>query len=141
MAGKFIHDEYTLTAMKLVREGKSFFITGKAGTGKTRLLGEIVRESRARGKNIAVTAPTGIAAKNAEGQTLHSMFGLKTITFIPGKTRNWYHLDNAKERVIRKLDILIIDEIREDRGGQVIDLQKNQRPVPVISTSCEDVCK
>lgn len=111
MAGKFIHDEYTLTAMKLVREGKSFFITGKAGTGKTRLLGEIVRESRARGKNIAVSAPTGIAAKNAEGQTLHSLFGLKTITFIPGKTRNWYHLDTAKERVIRKLDILIIDEI------------------------------
>ena len=111
MAGKFIHDEYTLTAMKLVREGKSFFITGKAGTGKTRLLGEIVRESRARRKNIAVSAPTGIAAKNAEGQTLHSLFGLKTITFIPGKTRNWYHLDTAKERVIRKLDILIIDEI------------------------------
>ncbi len=109
--GKFIHDEYTLTAMKLVREGKSFFITGKAGTGKTRLLGEIVRECRARGKNIAVTAPTGIAAKNAEGQTLHSMFGLKTITFIPGKTRNWYHLDNSRERIIRKLDILIIDEI------------------------------
>jgi len=67
---KFIHDEYTLTAMKLVREGKSFFITGKAGTGKTRLLGEIVRESRARGKNIVVAAPTGVAAKNAEGQTL-----------------------------------------------------------------------
>ena len=111
MAGKFIHDEYTLTAMKLVREGKSFFITGKAGTGKTRLLGEIVRESRARGKNIAVSAPTGVAAKNAEGQTLHSLFGLKTITYIPGKTRNWYHLDTAKERVIRKLDILIIDEI------------------------------
>ena len=108
---KFIHDEYTLTAMKLVREGKSFFITGKAGTGKTRLLGEIVRESRARGKNIVVAAPTGVAAKNAEGQTLHSLFGLKTITYIPGKTRNWYHLDTAKERVIRKLDILIIDEI------------------------------
>ena len=108
---KFIHDQYTLKAIELVRKGQSFFITGKAGTGKTRLLGEIVRESRARGKNIAVAAPTGIAAKNAEGQTLHSLFGLKTITFIPGKTRNWYHLDTAKERIIRKLDILIIDEI------------------------------
>ena len=58
-----------------------------------------------------MAAPTGIAAKNAEGQTLHSMFGLKTITFIPGKTRNWFHLDTAKEKIIRKLDILIIDEI------------------------------
>lgn len=108
---EFIHDQYTLKAIELVREGQSFFITGKAGTGKTRLLGEIVRECRARGKNIAVAAPTGIAAKNAEGQTLHSLFGLKTITFIPGKTRSWYHLDTAKERIIRKLDILIIDEI------------------------------
>lgn len=108
---EFIHDKYTLKAIELVRKGQSFFITGKAGTGKTRLLREIVRESRARGKNIAVAAPTGIAAKNAEGQTLHSLFGLKTITFIPGKTRNWYHLNTAKERVIRKLDILIIDEI------------------------------
>ena len=68
---KFIHDEYTLTAMKLVREGKSFFITGKAGTGKTRLLGEIVRESCARGKNIVVAAPTGVAAKNA-GATIET---------------------------------------------------------------------
>ena len=45
---KFIHDQYTLKAIELVRKGQSFFITGKAGTGKTRLLGEIVRESRAR---------------------------------------------------------------------------------------------
>ncbi len=70
---EFIHDKYTLKAIELIRKGQSFFITGKAGTGKTRLLREIVRESRARGKNIAVAAPTGIAAKNAEGQTLHSL--------------------------------------------------------------------
>ena len=109
----FEDDEYTLKAKELVRLGKSFFITGKAGTGKTRLLLEkIVPECRARGKNIAVTAPTGIAAKNAEGQTLHSMFGLKTIVFIPGKVRKWYrHLDDTKVKVIKKLDILVIDEI------------------------------
>jgi len=63
----FIHDEYTRKAMELIRLGRSFFMTGKAGTGKTRLIEEIVKESRARGKNVAVTAPTGIAAKNAEG--------------------------------------------------------------------------
>ena len=109
----FIHDEYTRKAMELVRLGRSFFLTGKAGTGKTRLLLEkIVPECRARGKNIAVTAPTGIAAKNAEGQTLHSLLGLKTIVFIPGKVRKWYrHLDSAREKVVKKIDILIIDEI------------------------------
>ena len=63
---EFIHDQYTLKAIELVREGQSFFITGKAGTGKNRLLGEIVRECRARGKNIAVAAPTGIAEKKTE---------------------------------------------------------------------------
>ena len=105
------NEEFSKALQILRYTNRSLFLTGKAGTGKTRLLGEIVRESRARGKNIVVAAPTGVAAKNAEGQTLHSLFGLKTITYIPGKTRNWYHLDTAKERVIRKLDILIIDEI------------------------------
>lgn len=108
---EFVHDQYTRKAMELVRKGQSFFITGKAGTGKTMLLKKIVQECRARGKNIAVTAPTGIAAKNAEGKTLHSMFGLKTFVFIPGQTRRWYHLDSARERIIKNLDILIIDEI------------------------------
>ena len=64
---EFVHDQYTRKAMELVRKGQSFFITGKAGTGKTMLLKKIVQECRARGKNITVTAPTGIAAKNAEG--------------------------------------------------------------------------
>ena len=98
-------------AKELVKSGKSFFITGKAGTGKTTLLTKIVEDCRAVGKNIAVTAPTGVAAKNAEGQTLHSLFGLEPILFIPGKIRKWYRLDSSRERVIKKLDILIIDEI------------------------------
>ena len=60
----------TRKAMELVRKGRSFFITGKADTGKTTLLKKIVAECRANGKNIAVTAPTGVAAKNAEGNHL-----------------------------------------------------------------------
>ena len=108
----FIHDAYTLKALKMVRLGRSFFITGKAGTGKTTLLKEIVKECRARGKNIAVSAPTGVAAKNAEGQTLHSLLGLKTIVFIPGKTRKWFRtMDDSRVKVIKNLDVLIIDEI------------------------------
>lgn len=108
---EFVHDEYTRKAMDLVRRGHSFFITGKAGTGKTKLLKKIVQECRANGKNIAVAAPTGVAAKNAEGQTLHSMFGLKTSMFIPDKMRLRFRLDESREKVVKNLDILIIDEI------------------------------
>lgn len=107
----FIHDDDTRLAMELVRRGRSFFITGKAGTGKTTLLKKIVAEFRANGKNIAITAPTGVAAKNAEGQTLHSMFGLTTAMYIPGKMRMRFRLDDASEKVVKKLDVLIIDEI------------------------------
>ena len=132
---EFVHDQYTRKAMELVRKGHSFFITGKAGTGKTMLLKKIVQECRARGKNITVTAPTGIAAKNAEGSTLHSMFGLKTHVFIPGKTNRWYRLDTAREKVIKNLDILIIDEISMVRCD-VLDMvdhvlkriKKNRKP-------------
>lgn len=108
---EFIHTSETRLALKLVRQGKSFFITGKAGTGKTMLLKKIVSECRAQGKNVVVTAPTGVAAKNAEGQTIHSLFRLKTSVFIPNKMRMSYRLDSAREKVVRNLDVLIIDEV------------------------------
>lgn len=114
-------DEFILTsesrlALEMVRRGMSFFITGRAGTGKTRLLKKIVSECRAKGKNIVVTAPTGVAAKNADGQTIHSLFRLKTSVFVPNKMRMIYRLDSAREKVVRNLDVLIIDEISMVRG-------------------------
>lgn len=111
MSDTFIHDPYTRKAIELVRKGQSFFITGKAGTGKTFLLREIVKDSRRRGKNIIVTAPTGVAAKNAEGQTLHSFFGLTTTMYIPKKIGLHYRLTPEREKMVRSLNILIIDEI------------------------------
>ena len=59
---------------------KSIFLTGKAGTGKTTLLKEILKVTH---KNTIVVAPTGIAALNANGVTIHSMFQLPFATFIP----------------------------------------------------------
>lgn len=113
---EFIQTGETRLALKLVRQGESFFITGRAGTGKTMLLKKIVSECRARGKNVVVTAPTGVAAKNAEGQTIHSLFRLKTSVFIPNKMRMSYRLDSAREMVVKNLDVLIIDEISMVRG-------------------------
>lgn len=131
----FEHDEYTRKAMELVRQGKSFFIKGKAGTGKTTLFRKIVAECRASGKNIAVTAPTGIAAKNAEGKTLHKMFKLNTAMYIPGKMRLRFNLKEAEQLLIKKLDILIIDEISMVRCDLLdkVDLtlkncKRNQKP-------------
>lgn len=111
----FIHDPYTRKAMELVRQGKSFFITGKAGTGKTYLLNEIVRVLRSEGRKISVIAPTGVAAKNAGGSTIHSFFNLKSLTYIPGaKIRGYSYkldFDLARLNAIQELDLLVIDEI------------------------------
>ena len=59
---------------------RSIFLTGKAGTGKTTLLHEIIQTTH---KNTVVVAPTGIAALNAGGVTIHSMFQLPFAGFIP----------------------------------------------------------
>lgn len=108
---KFNFDD-NIIALVLARLGRSFFITGKAGTGKTTLLKKIFKESKAQGKNVVVAAPTGVAAINAGGQTLHSLFGLNTKVFVPGMKGGWYQrLDKARLNVIKNLDILIIDEI------------------------------
>ena len=70
--------EYVLKFIN--QTNKSIFLTGKAGTGKTTLLREIIRTTH---KNAMVVAPTGIAAINAAGVTIHSLFQLPFGTFIP----------------------------------------------------------
>ncbi|MDX1653543.1 MAG: AAA family ATPase, partial [Brumimicrobium sp.] len=59
---------------------KSVFLTGKAGTGKTTLLKKIIESTH---KNTVVLAPTGIAALNAGGVTIHSFFQLPFGSFVP----------------------------------------------------------
>lgn len=135
MASAFKQDKYTKKAIDQVRKGVSFFITGKAGTGKTTLLKKIVAECRAKGKNVAVTAPTGVAAKNAEGKTMHSMFGIRQPLFIPGKMPLKPRLNPANEMLVKNLDILIIDEISMVRCDllDMVDLtlqhyKRNKKP-------------
>ncbi len=79
------------------------FVLGRAGTGKTHLLRRV---RAATNRNAAVVAPTGIAALNAGGQTIHSFFGLPPFRVGP-------HADGARPRrkVLEKLDLLLIDEI------------------------------
>jgi hypothetical protein len=102
---------------------QSIFLTGRAGTGKTTLLKSITEHTH---KRYVILAPTGVAAINAGGSTIHSFFGLHPFTFIPfgnintnseKKIETAYslargiRLNNPKIEVIKNLDVLIIDEI------------------------------
>ncbi len=98
------------TAWEFVEKtGKSVFLTGKAGTGKTTFLKRVVENSR---KRVVVVAPTGIAAINAGGATMHSFFQLPLHPWVPGmKFESKFAFSKEKRSIIKTLDLLIIDEI------------------------------
>lgn len=104
---------------------RSIFLTGKAGTGKTTLLKEIIQSTH---KNVVVVAPTGIAALNAGGVTIHSMFQLPFGGFIPANNvdahitdrvkfetkdtlRRHFRMSGQKKAVIQNMELLVIDEV------------------------------
>ncbi len=96
--------------------GTSIFLTGKAGTGKTTFLRELKRRSP---KRMIVVAPTGVAAINAGGVTIHSFFQLPFGPYVPGRTeenrsgekRFNHKFGREKINIIRSMDLLVIDEI------------------------------
>ena len=91
------------------KTGRSVFLTGKAGTGKTTFLREVVASSS---KRVVVVAPTGIAAINAGGVTIHSFFQLPLHPFIPGiKVESKFAFSKEKRSIIKTIDVLVIDEI------------------------------
>ena len=87
------------------------FLTGRAGTGKTTFLHRLRERCP---KRMVVAAPTGVAAVNAGGVTLHSFFQLPLAPFIPGAqyhSQKHYQMPKLKRNIIRSLDLLVIDEI------------------------------
>ncbi len=114
--------KYTLQFINQTQ--RSIFLTGKAGTGKTTLLREIIKTTH---KNTVVVAPTGIAALNASGVTIHSLFQLPFGGFIPDniaphfsdavkfESKNTlvrhFKMSGLKKAVIRNMELLIIDEV------------------------------
>ena len=114
--------KYTLQFIN--QTNRSIFLTGKAGTGKTTLLKEIIQSTH---KNVVVVAPTGIAALNASGVTIHSMFQLPFGGFIPENIAphfsdavkfeskstlvRHFKMSGLKKAVIRNMELLIIDEV------------------------------
>ncbi|MDB5248774.1 MAG: helicase [Segetibacter sp.] len=127
---------------------RHLFITGKAGTGKTTFL-KYIRDNSF--KKMAVVAPTGVAAINAGGVTIHSFFQLPFGPFIPTESGFWgqyngeinnrssllknLRLPAAKKQVIRELDLLIIDEVsmvRADLLDAVDTVMRHIRRQPLL---------
>lgn len=113
-----------LAAKCINQTNKPVFLTGKAGTGKTTFLRNIIEHTH---KNAIIVAPTGIAAINAGGVTIHSQFGIPFGLFIPDSS---YKIDNTntkintpytmvkhlnmrdqKRKLLQELELLIIDEV------------------------------
>ncbi len=89
----------------------TIFLTGKAGTGKTTFLKHI---KKICDKNLAVVAPTGVAAINAGGTTIHSFFQLPFTPFNYNDTALFFgklKINSERRQVFRQLELLIIDEI------------------------------
>lgn len=94
--------------------GSNIFLTGKAGTGKTTFLHNLQKNSA---KRMIITAPTGVAAINAGGVTLHSFFQLPFGPYVPGSEsyernkQRQFRFSKEKKKIIQSLDLLVIDEI------------------------------
>ena len=93
-------------AIHMVKEGKNLFITGSGGTGKTAIIEVLKKECS--DKNISIIAPTGVAARNAKGETIHSFFGFGKGNGINDKTLS---LKEHAPKPVIKTDVLVIDEI------------------------------
>ena len=114
-------------AMNLVKyTHQSVFLTGKAGTGKSTFLKQVCQETK---KKYVVLAPTGIAAINAEGSTLHSFFKLPFYPLLPddpnlslqrGRIHEFFKYSKSHRKLLEELELVIIDEISMVRAD-IID--------------------
>jgi hypothetical protein len=113
MASVERNEIFDLAYRFITETNENIFLTGKAGTGKTTFLKYLVEHSS---KNMVVAAPTGVAAINAGGVTLHSLFQLPFHPFLPTDNNRLELLGKIryqKQRIqlLRKIELLVIDEI------------------------------
>ncbi len=125
-----LNPQFTEAINLIEKTTKHLFITGKAGTGKSTLLNYVRETTR---KNLAVLAPTGVAAVNVKGQTIHSFFGFKPDVNL----KRVHRLDSAGERKLyQTLDTIVIDEISMVRADLIdcidkfLRLNGRERDVP-----------
>ena len=128
--------ELELALQFIEKTDRNLFITGKAGTGKTTFLHKIKQESL---KRMVIVAPTGVAAINAKGVTIHSFFQMPFGPILPNQIANTSNaqrkFSKTKIDIIKSLDLIIIDEISMVRADlldgidQVMRRYKNRNKV------------
>jgi hypothetical protein len=128
--------ELELALNFIEKTDRNLFITGKAGTGKTTFLHQIKKESL---KRMIIVAPTGVAAINAKGVTIHSFFQMPFGPILPNQIANTSNqqrkFSKTKIDIIKSLDLVIIDEISMVRADlldgidQVLRRYKNRNKV------------
>ena len=128
--------ELNLAHQFIENTDRNLFITGKAGTGKTTFLRSVKENSH---KRMVVVAPTGVAAINAKGVTIHSFFQMPFGPILPNQisqaSNQQRRFSKTKIDIIKSLDILIIDEISMVRADvldgidQVLRRYKNKHKV------------
>ena len=96
-------------ALAILGSGASVFLTGAPGSGKTYVLNEFIRQARADGASVAVTASTGIAATHINGTTIHSWSGIGLATALTDNLVKTVR--TRRKRKLQEADILIIDEV------------------------------
>lgn len=126
-----INREMDVAWQFIANTGVSVFLTGKAGTGKTTFLRRL---RSVLPKRMVVLAPTGVAAINAGGQTIHSFFQFAPGPYIPGaqskESNSYFRMAQQKKNLIRTLDLLVIDEIsmvRADLLDRIDDTLRRHR--------------
>ena len=111
-------------AVEYALNGDNMLLTGVAGTGKSFVVNTVIDALRARGREVGVVAPTGIAAANVGGQTIHSLYGLSVENTVAQFSNVWRH--ERKEKW-RKLDVLIVDEASM-MSGEMVDRMDEHVP-------------
>ncbi len=96
-------------ALAIMESGESVLLTGAAGAGKTYILNRFIRRAKRQGKSVAVTATTGLAATHLNGTTIHAWSGIGVHSEFDKHMAN--KIGKARQDLIKKADVLIIDEV------------------------------
>lgn len=118
--------DHILAREAILNSSCNLLIVGKAGTGKTTFLRDVVSNCK---KTLAVVAPSGIAAIEAGGQTIHSFFGFNTAAFAPGSKDGRLNLTQGQVEYINRLEVLIIDEISMVRADLLDHIDSRLRRI------------